>query len=134
MRSQLGEEVAAAAIEEQTKSEKNKVYASLNELWNRPYLTALIVVFSGIYFDALIYPIENMLFYYEALWPSRDAATDDSPSASADYLVNVFAVIYGCMGFISSICGGVICDRLGIGKMPSIVFSLYSFPIRATLF
>jgi predicted MFS family arabinose efflux permease len=32
----------------------------------------------------------------------------------ATRLVNIYAIIYGCGGFISALLGGYLCDRIGV--------------------
>ena len=68
---------------------------------------ALLIAFSIVYCMAMVYPNQQMFFYYKELFGSKDAATQ---------LVNIYAFMYGIAGFVCALGGGKLCDRLGLQK------------------
>ena len=105
-----------------------RVVRSWRELRRRPGVTTLVVMFSTVYCLSMLYPTQEMLFYYDALWPpprtpspatttTTAAASAPAPSSeTATRLVNLFAVVYGLGGFVCAVAGGYACDKLGIVK------------------
>ena len=67
----------------------------------------LLLLFSTMYIMAIMYPMQQMLFYYTALFPDKE---------TPELLVNSFAFIYGIGGFVCALGGGRLCDALGIQK------------------
>ena len=88
---------------------------------------SLLIVFSILYVMAMIYPNEQMFYYYKGLFASKDTAVE---------LVNVYAFMYGAAGFVCSLGGGKLCDYLGLEKFTqaavwSVVVFAVIIPVRS---
>ena len=80
-------------------------------------VSLLVLAFSTVYCLAMIYPTQEMLFYYEAIWPpSSSPGEEGETSPTADSLVDLFAVVFGAGGFVCAVGGGWCCDKVGIAK------------------
>ena len=88
-----------------------KEFSSVKQSWvlmkQHAGANGMLLVFSTVYMLSMMYPMQQMYFYYQVLFNNNDTATK---------LVNIFAVIYGIGGFVCSLIGGKLCDRLGIQK------------------
>jgi len=73
----------------------------------------ILLVFSVAYCLSIIGPMQQMLFYYEALFGKS--------SPESKELVNVWAMLYGMGGFACAIGGGALCDRLGLNRFVLLV-------------
>jgi MFS family permease len=99
-------ELIEAGAEETAPSDIHKapqgVFTKISRAWRELYkyftISILVIVFSSVYFVAIIYPFQVMLPYYKAIWPSNSLE-----NGTAVTLVNVFAVVYGCGGFVSAL-------------------------------
>lgn len=95
----------------------------LREAWKvmRKHAVAnsLLLAFSTAYVLSILYPMQEMLYYYRALFPAGEA-TD---------LVNLWAVIYGIGGFLCAIAGGALCDKTGIRAFTLIVVGCCMFVV-----
>ena len=77
----------------------------------------LIMVFSTVYFQSLMTPTQDMLFYYKTIF---DAETSNS-------LVDLYALLYGSGGFACSLWGGALCDRLGLVRFIVLISCIVLF-------
>mmetsp|Transcript_32345 Transcript_32345/g.81495 ORF Transcript_32345/g.81495 Transcript_32345/m.81495 type:complete len:528 (+) Transcript_32345:116-1699(+) len=73
----------------------------------------LLLAFSTAYCLSILGPVQQMLFYYEALFGKG--------SKQSVELVNAWAVLYGTGGFVCAILGGTMCDRLGLKAFTLVV-------------
>jgi len=81
-----------------------KLYRSAN---------GLLLAFSIAYTLSIIGPIQQMLFYYQAMFGKGSAESID--------LVNTWAFLYGLGGFACAIVGGALCDKLGLTNFVMLV-------------
>lgn len=89
-------------------SSLEKISRSWNVFCMRPKIFILVLAFSSVYFLSIILPIQDMFYYYQAIWPGVIGFH------TAISLVNMYAIIYGCGGFICAIVGGKLCDAIGV--------------------
>ena len=92
-----------------------KISKSFEVLCKMPTISMLVTAFSSAYCLSIMLPTQNMFYYYEAIWPGTMG------THIVINLVNMFAIIYGCGGFFSSILGGKLCDSIGIMNFTIIV-------------
>eukprot|EP00928_Gymnodinium_smaydae_P066245 TRINITY_DN4928_c0_g1_i2.p1 TRINITY_DN4928_c0_g1~~TRINITY_DN4928_c0_g1_i2.p1 ORF type:complete len:471 (-),score=52.31 TRINITY_DN4928_c0_g1_i2:94-1506(-) len=70
-------------------------------------LTSALIFFATSVCAALLIPTQQMLWYYKAMFKDEKVA---------DELVDMFAFVYGILGFISSALGGQVVDWIGLVK------------------
>ena len=97
------EDAGAASGEERSGGE---IARAMRAIAAFPHACALVIGFSIVYCLALMMPIQDMLFYYEALF-----ARDDGVPVR---LVNEYAVVCGVGGFVCAWLGGRACDAFGV--------------------
>mmetsp|Transcript_42312 Transcript_42312/g.95714 ORF Transcript_42312/g.95714 Transcript_42312/m.95714 type:complete len:716 (-) Transcript_42312:117-2264(-) len=90
---------------------ESKLFRSYAELKRHAWLSGIILAFSTVYCLSMMYPIQEMYFYYEALWPTSEGEHETSV---ASRLVNNFALVYGVGGFFCAVLGGMLCDSIGV--------------------
>ena len=71
-----------------------------------PYAVTLLIIFSTVYCISILWPIQEMLYYYQALFPEGSHAPQQ--------LVNIWAITYGTCGFLCALFLGALCDSIGI--------------------
>lgn len=71
----------------------------------------LIMVFSCVYFQSLNTPTMDMLFYYKTIFDTE----------TSNDLVDVYALLYGGGGFVCSMYGGALCDKLGLARFIALI-------------
>ena len=102
-------ETAGASQEEEDlgpfpKGEVTLVKRSWAVMSAYPVANGILLAFSTAYMLSIIYPMQQMLFYYKVLFSDK-VATE---------LVDVYAFLYGIGGFGSALFGGLACDKLGL--------------------